>query len=79
MTKWGQPISQVTIAKPVSTGINYNSSYEAWQAFVECGATMDELQKFEEGAYPVWFVAKVMAWNRNRLMIENTVQDSLAK
>ncbi len=39
---------------------------------------MDELQKFEEGGYPVWFVAKVMAWNRNRLMIENIVQDSMS-
>lgn len=70
---------QVTLSSGVQTGVNYNSSYEAWQALIECGATIDELIRFENGEFPVWFVAKAMAYNRNRLMIENVVQEALSK
>lgn len=62
----------------VNTGIGYSIYYEQWDAFINAGASMDELMKLEEGEYPNWFVARVMAWNRSHKYIENHVEDAVA-
>lgn len=63
----------------MSTGIGYNASFEVINAFVEAGATTDELLKMEEGKYPPWFVARIIAWYRGSILVSANKEDAIAR
>lgn len=49
------------------------------EAFIAAGATMDELLKYEEGGYPAWFAAKIVAWYRGHALVEANKDDAVAR
>jgi len=50
--------------------------YPLWDAAVAAGATLDELEKMEQGGYKPKFLHKVIAWKLNRDQIEMHKQDA---
>ena len=79
ITREGQPIHLRSLGNTVNTAIRYSASYETWEALINAGATVTELLRFEEGDFPDWFIAKVIAWHRGHTMIENNIQDAIVK
>lgn len=63
----------------VKTNITYNMSYALWDAAIAAGATMDELYRMEMGLYPPSLLAKIIAWRRGTIAIENHTEAEKAK
>jgi hypothetical protein len=53
-------------------------SYAVWDAAIAAGATMDELKRIDEGAYPSWFLSKVIAWHIASRQIASHRDDAVA-
>lgn len=51
-------------------------SFAIWQAAVSAGATLDELQKLEDGGYKRAFLAKLVAWYNMRNLIDLHTNDA---
>lgn len=43
------------------------------------GATLNELEKWDNGGYDKIFMAKVVAWARGHHVVENNKQDAVAR
>lgn len=54
-------------------------SYAEWDAAVECGATLDELQKWDAGGYTARFKAKVITFVRYKRLIEMHSEEASRK
>ena len=81
MTRHGFPIETVGVSGDVrvQTGIRFeNASYLLWEAAIACGATLEELLRLDESSYPRWFVAKILAFNEIRKLIEMHSEDAKA-
>lgn len=62
----------------MNPGISYSPFYEGFDAAIEAGATLDELEKWVSGGYTSNFMATVIAWNRSRKAIESHTEDAVA-
>lgn len=71
----GSPIELYPLGKAVKTGISFSPAFEQWQAATAAGLDM---WKWESGEYPKWFMAKVVAWHRGHVQVNNHTQDALA-
>lgn len=40
---------------------------------------MDELVKLDNGDYPPWFVGKLLAWDKARMLVHNHSEDAKIK
>lgn len=69
----------MAIQGAINTGIDYSQSFEQWEALVEVGASLNEILKWESGEYPIWFMARVIAWYRGHRQVSNHVDDAVAK
>lgn len=78
MTRFGEPIRKYHV-KGVNPQISYNMSYAIWEAAIAAGATLEEMEKIESGAYSNMFVAKLVAWHRLHGTIDNNVEDAKIK
>lgn len=57
-------------------------SYKIWEAAVAAGATLDQLEKLEDGGYKHAFLAKLVAWYNMKNLIDvhtNEAQNQAAK
>lgn len=63
----------------IDTGIRYSMSYALWDAAIAAGATLSDLWKIETGLYPKEFLAKIVAWRRGHIAIENHTEAAKAK
>lgn len=54
-------------------------SYALWDAAIAAGATMDELHRMEMGVYPPTLLAKVIAWRKGSIAINNHTEAAKAK
>ena len=78
ITRHGEPIESITLKSSVRTGINFSPYYEQWDALVTAGATIADLYLYEQGEFPPWFLAKVVAWTRANRLINNNVEDAIS-
>jgi len=63
----------------VDTGISFSTGYGEWEAAIAAGATLEELEKWDRGLYPVGFKAKVVAWYGLHSLIELHSNDAVAR
>lgn len=54
-------------------------SFPLWEAATAAGASLDELEKLEDGGYPVWFQAKLIAWHQLHRIVEQNKQDAVSR
>lgn len=73
------PIGEASLRRGVNTGISYAPEYEVWNAAIEAGATLTELEKLYAGGYSSRFLAKLLAWHRARGLIETHTNDAIQK
>lgn len=60
----------------INPNIQYSLDFEGYEAAVEAGL---DLPKWEEGGYPPFFMAKVIAWHRNHNALRNHMEDTIAR
>jgi hypothetical protein len=53
--------------------------YNEWEAIIAAGATLDELQKWDAGGYPISFKAKVIAWYNLHKLVELHASDAVSR
>ena len=72
------PILAYGIKHKVSTGIAYGSDlFPLWEAAIECGATLGELEQIDQGGrFTGKFLSKVVAFHQIRKAIELNVGDA---
>lgn len=71
MSRHGNPIQDVHLRKSVRTGIEYGSvSYPLWDAAIAAGASLDELERLDEGEYSIKMQAKLIAWHQLHQLVE---------
>ena len=75
----GEPISSQRLSKGVNPGITYDPSFEGWMAAIYAGATLDELEKWDSWGYPRQFMAKVIAYYRQKKRVESFTEEAVAK
>ena len=64
----------------VRTGIEFdNWSYPLWDAAVAAGATLDELEKLDEGGYPRELQIKLLAWREMSRLVALHTEDARAR
>ena len=51
-------------------------SFAEWEAAVAAGATLADLERWDAGAFPREFKARVLAWHKLHGLIEAHVQDA---
>lgn len=61
----------------ISSGIKYNIIFEQLDAIIAAGATLDEVEKWYNGGYPVEFVSRIIAWRKMTHYIKNHTQAAL--
>lgn len=49
-----------------------------WDAAIAAGATVDDLEKLDRGDYPKEFIAKLIAWRRASVAIDNHTQVAIS-
>jgi hypothetical protein len=54
-------------------------NFPLWEAFVAAGAGPEELLKLEQGAYPVPFQAKIIAWHNIHRVVKMNEQDAVER
>lgn len=54
----------------VDPHIQYSVHFALWEAAIEAGATLDELNKLFEGGYSPRFLAYLLAWHRLHKAVE---------
>ena len=54
-------------------------SYALWDSAIAAGATLHDLWQIESGVYPKSFLAKVIAWRRGSIAINNHTEVARAK
>ena len=54
-------------------------TYKVWEAAIAAGATLNELQKLEDGEYTRSFLVKLVAWYNCRNMVELHTEDAKSK
>ena len=70
MTKNLIPIQEQRVKGAKSTGISFSTDYAGTSAAIAAGATLDELLKWDNGGYPVWFMARIMKWHELNGLID---------
>lgn len=70
------PIADYHLSGGISVGIGYSMAFEVFDSAIAAGANIEDLWKIDNGEYPSTFVAKLIAWNRGRKLIENNVSDA---
>lgn len=70
MEKHRTPIKNQRVKGAKSTGISFSTDYAGVDAAIAAGGTLDELLKWDNGEYPVWFMARVMKWHEMSGMID---------
>jgi len=75
----GEPISGQRLSKGIDPGINYDQTFEGWQAAVNAGATLDELEKWDNWEYPRPFMARVIAFHRLSNKVSSFTEEAVAK
>lgn len=53
--------------------------YSEWEAAIAAGASLDDLEKWDRGGFPVQFKAKVVAWFNLHSLIELHSNDAMAR
>lgn len=66
-----RPIADVPITGGINVGITYNLSFALWESAIAAGATLHDLWRMEQGLYPREFMAKVVAWHKGHVAVEN--------
>lgn len=61
--KSGEPIEYAHVKGAKSVPISFSRDFDGWTAAISAGATLDELYKWDNGEYPVWFMARVIVWH----------------
>lgn len=79
ITRNDLPIEDHDLINTVKTGINYNASFEHWEAIIASGGGPDDLLRYEEGLFPKWFVARMIAYNRGSVLVEGNRNDAVAR
>lgn len=77
--KDNRPIADVQLQGGISTGITYNLSFSIWDAAIAAGAGIEDLWKLDQGLYPHSFVAKILAWHRGKIAIDNHTEAAKIK
>lgn len=65
------PIQGVRLPDSIDPGITYNNSFAEWEA---AHAARLDLYDWDSGKYPVWFMAKVLAWHKLHNLVEAHTQ-----
>ena len=79
VSRHGVPIDTFAIRHSIQTGIEFGSElFPLWDAAISAGATLDELEKVDQGGYKGKFLAKVMAWKRTRNFVDLHSSDAQA-
>ena len=64
----------------VRTGIEFgNWSFPLWDAAIAAGATLDELEKLDEGGYSRALQIKLLAWHEMSRLVSMHVEDARAR
>jgi hypothetical protein len=79
VTRNGVAIKDANVRNSVETGISYSNGFAEIEAAVSAGATLDELYKWEQNGYPLWFRAKIIAWSSLHKLIELHANDAVAR
>jgi hypothetical protein len=77
VTRYGQPIQEYPLRDSVGTGISYSPIFEGLRAAVWAGATLDELKRWMDGAYPNEFMARVTALYRLDGLVRQHAEDAV--
>lgn len=72
----GRNIEEVSIKGAINPGITYSQSFKEWEAAHEAGL---DLYKWDTGAYPPFFMAKVLAWSELHNQVKMHQEDAVAK
>ncbi|MBD3251180.1 hypothetical protein GF380_01775 [Candidatus Uhrbacteria bacterium] len=76
--RYGYPIQDVGVKGAVNTGITFdNYLYPLWDAAIDAGATLDELQSLDE--YPKRFQAQLIAWHQIKKLINLHTEEARQK
>ena len=54
-------------------------TYRVWEAAIAAGATLEELQKLEDGRYSRAFLIKLVAWYNCRSMVDLHTEDAKSR
>ena len=65
------PLEDVIISGGASLGISYAPEFELWEAAVAAGLDVSLL---DLGAYPIRFLAKLIAWYRYHNLINTHIE-----
>jgi hypothetical protein len=60
----------VRVRGAVDPDIQQSQSFAEWEAAVASGATLNELEKLENGGYSKTFRAKMLAWHKLHKAVE---------
>jgi hypothetical protein len=74
--KWGDPIEEVYIHRPVNTGITHSQYYAEWDACITAGL---DIEKWLGGEYPTWLKEHTISYVRNKGLIELHRQQEMDK
>lgn len=62
MTRHGRPIDEVSLKKTLKVGIERSDQLMLWEAAIAAGATLDELDKMDNGGYSNRFLSRLVIW-----------------
>lgn len=79
ITRNGVPIRNVGAKSGINTGISYSMSYRVWEAAIAAGATLEELQKLEDGEFSRAFLVKLVAWYNCHGLVELHTEDAKSR
>ena len=83
MTRYGRPVDEVRLKNQLNTGLQRSDKLMVWEAAIAAGASLDELQKIEEGKYPNWFLSRMVVWyvrhNQYQAHVSEAESDYLKK
>jgi hypothetical protein len=75
----GIPIRQFRLTGAVDPNITFGQSFAIWEALIAAGATIGDLLRLEEGRWPNWFIARVLAWHNGHRAVKTHTDDAVAK
>jgi len=76
VTRFGLPIRQIHVKDSIDPQIGYSESFGEMEA---AHAANLNLWEWEQGTYPRWFKARVIAWYNMHNLIELHKQDALSR
>jgi hypothetical protein len=83
VTRHEVPISEAGLKNPrhfTDAGIKAGWRYHLWEAAIAAGATLEELQKLEDGqTFSQRFKANLIGWHRNHMEVEKHATDASIK